>query len=148
MSLVNQIEQDLISALKSHDETQSSTLKLLKSAIKNKEIALGKELTDMDIQEIVVKEIKQRRDSITQYQQGGREDLVKKEQAELDILQNYLPEQLTEVEISKFVEEAIAKTNATSPSDMGKVMAALMPQVKGKADGSLVSQIVKEKLIV
>lgn len=146
MGLVNQIEQDLINALKSHDETKSSTLKLLKSAIKNKEIALGKDLEEAETQEIVAKEIKQRRDSIAQYQQGGRQDLVQKEQAELDILQSYLPEQLSEAKIIKLVDEAIAKTNAASPSDMGKIMAALMPLVKGKADGSLVSQIVKNML--
>lgn len=147
MSLASQIELELIDALKSHDETKSSTLKLLKSAIKNKEIAQGKELDDIATGEIVASQIKQRRDSIAQYKQGNRQDLALKEQAELDILQSYLPEQLSESEITRLVDEAITKSAATSPSDMGKVMAILMPQVKGKADGSLVSQIVKEKLM-
>lgn len=146
MSLIEQIESNLIAALKSHDEITSSTLRLLKSAIKNKEILLGKKLDEIDIQEIIGKEIKQRRDSIDQYQIAERDELVNKEQAELEILQKYLPKQLTEEEITQFVEKSITNTNATSMSDMGKVMAALMPDIKGKADGSLVSKIVKEKL--
>lgn len=146
MTLKQQINDSLIKALKNKDEVILSTLKLLKSAIKNKEIALGKELDDVIIGEIVAKEIKQRRDSIEQYQQGNRQDLAVKEQAELNILQSYLPEQLSELEIVKLVDEAITKSAAVNPSDMGKVMAILIPQVKGKADGSLVSRIVKEKL--
>ncbi|EKD56389.1 MAG: hypothetical protein ACD_58C00206G0008 [uncultured bacterium] len=148
MNLIEQINEDLIKALKAHDETTSSTLRLLKSAIKNKEIALSKTFQDEEVQDIIAKEIKQRRDSITQFELGERKDLADKEQSELIILQGYQPTQLTESEITKLVDEAIVSSGTTSPRDMGKVMAALIPLTKGKADGSLVSRIVKEKLAV
>ena len=96
---------------------------------------------------VVQKEAKQRRDSIEEFTKAGRQELADKEQKELEILQKYLPEQLSEEEIKKLVDEAISQTGASNISDMGKVMGALMPKIKGKADGSLVSKIVKESLI-
>lgn len=146
MSLAKQIDNDLISALKEKNEVELSTLRLLKSAIKNKEIATCKPADDSIIQEVIVKEIKQRRDSINQYQQGNRQNLADRETAELNILQKYLPKQMSEIKISQLLKEAISKTNAQNISQMGQVMAELMPQIKGQADPSLVSQMVKNKL--
>lgn len=146
MTLVEQIEADYLTALKSKDEKTVSILRMLKSALKNKEIALGKKLDETQISEVVFKEVKSRRDSILEYQKGGREDLAKKEQEEIEILAKYQPEMLSEVEVTKIIDETIKKIGATNPQDMGKVMSALMPQIKGKADGSLVSTLVKSKL--
>lgn len=146
MTLKQQIDLDLISALKSKDEIKSSSLRMLKSAIKNKEIALGKELPDNEIQEIISKEIKQRKDAKEQFLAGNRPELAQKEQAEAEILKSYLGQQLSESEITIIVQNTINKIGATTSQDMGKIMAILMPQVKGKADGSLVSKIVRDKL--
>lgn len=146
MNLKQQIDTDLISALKSKDEITSSSLRMLKSAIKNKEIALGKDLLDSETSEIISKEIKQRKDSAEQYSQGERKDLANKELEEIEILSKYLPKQMSETEIINLVKEAIEKTKASELKDIGKVMGVLMPQIKGKADGSLVSKIVKSKL--
>lgn len=146
MTLAEQIEADYLTALKSKDEKTVSILRMLKSALKNKEIALGKKLDETQISEVVFKEVKSRRDSILEYQKGGREDLAKKEQEEIEILAKYQPEMLSEVEVTKIIDETIKKIGATNPQDMGKVMSALMPQIKGKADGSLVSTLVKSKL--
>lgn len=146
MTLVEQIEADYLTALKSKDEKTVSILRMLKSALKNKEIALGKKLDETQISEVVFKEVKSRRDSILEYQKGGREDLAKKEQEEIEILAKYQPEMLSEIEVTKIIDETIKKIGATNPQDMGKIMSALMPQIKGKADGSLVSTLVKSKL--
>lgn len=146
MSLKEQIDKDFLEAYKSKDEAKSSVLRLLKSAIKNKEIALGKPLGDEDTLEVINKEVKQRRDSVEQYKTGNRPELAQKEEDESKILSHYLPEQMSEREVSEIIEKAIAKTNAQNMQDMGKVMGAIMPEVKGKADGSLVSKLVKEKL--
>ena len=106
----------------------------------------GYEATEEDVETILQKEAKQHRDSIDQFKNAGREDLVEKEEIELKILAAYLPEQMGEDEVKKLVQDAITQSGATSANDMGKVMAILMPQVKGKADGSLVSRIVRESL--
>jgi hypothetical protein len=146
MTLSEQIESDYLEALRAKNAPVLSTLRMLKSAIKNKEIALGKKADDTLLGELVTKEVKSRRDSINEYKKGNRQDLVDKEQAEIDILNKYLPKQLSEQEISDLVNKAVEQTKASGPQDMGKVMAALMPQLKGKADGSLVSSLVKSKL--
>ncbi|MCL5794780.1 MAG: GatB/YqeY domain-containing protein [Patescibacteria group bacterium] len=146
MTLLEQIETDYLLALKGKNEPVVSVLRMLKSAMKNKEIALGKKLDDTLISELVAKEVKSRQDSINEYKKGNRQDLVEKEQSEIEILKKYLPEQLSPNEVEKIIEETIKKVGANSPQDMGKVMAVLMPQLKGKADGSLVSSLVKSKL--
>ncbi|HEX7042817.1 MAG TPA: GatB/YqeY domain-containing protein [Patescibacteria group bacterium] len=107
----------------------------------------GYEATDEDVLFVINKEAKQRRDSISEFEKAGRQELVDKEKAELKILETYLPEQLSEEEIKKLVDEAVSSTGASSPSDMGKVMGALMPKTKGKADGNLVSRLVRDALI-
>ncbi|MDO8601499.1 MAG: GatB/YqeY domain-containing protein [bacterium] len=154
MSLKEKIHQDLIEALKSKEELKTSVLRLLSSSILNKEkdkrYKSGKAedvlLTDEEIIDVISSESKKRKEAIELYQKGGRPELAKKEKEEMEILQKYLPEQLGEEEIRKLVKEAVAKTGAKEQKDMGKVMAELMPKVKGKSDGSLVSKIVKESL--
>lgn len=146
MTLKEQIEKDFIEAYKAKDELKASTLRMIKSAIKNKEIVSGNELDESAVVDVVAKEIKQRRDSADEYKKGGRPELAEKEEKEINILKVYLPEQLSEEEITKIVESAIKKTGASSISDIGKVMSVVMPEVKGKSDGALVSKIVKDKL--
>lgn len=143
-----QLKEQLKQSMLAKDVLKTSVLRLLLSAINYYEINKGAsyEANDEDVMTIIQKEVKQRKDSIEQFQKAGRQDLVDKETKELEILQTYLPAQMDEDEIRKLVKEAIDQTNATTPVDMGKVMSALMPKVKGKADGGLVSKIVKELL--
>lgn len=147
MNLQKQINQDFISAMKNKETQKVSVLRMLKSALKNKEIELKKSLTDQEAGEIVVKEVKQRKDSIEEFTRGDRPELAQKEKSEITVLEKYMPKQLSEAEIGKIVDEAISKISACTPSDMGKVMAVIMPKLKEKVDGSLVSKMVKEKLI-
>lgn len=144
--LKEQIEKDLIEAMKAKDETKLLVLRSLKSAIKNSEIQKQTELKDEDILSVIQGQIKSRKDSIALYKQGGREELAEKEQIEIDILNTYLPEQMSEEEVKKLVQKAIEETGANTMQDMGKVMGTLMGQVKGKADPSMVSSIVKAEL--
>lgn len=147
--LKDQLREDLKKAMYAKDEVAVSTLRMLISAIGYYEIqkgGAGYVATDEDVDSVIQREVKQRRDAIEQFMSAGREDLVGKETKEMAILETYLPEQMSEDEIRKYVDEAISKTGASNSQDMGKVMGALMPIVKGKADGTLVSKIVKEKL--
>lgn len=146
MSLQNQLDQDLIEATKGNQPEVRDTLRLVKTAIKNKEIATGHPLSDEEIIEVVGKEVKQRQEATTAFTEGNRPELAAKEQAEIAILQKYLPEQLSEDAVHALVDQAVTQTGASNTADMGKVMAALMPKVKGKADGNLVSRLVREKL--
>lgn len=144
-----QLQENLKQSMLAKDSEKTSVLRMLLSALNYYEInkgGAGYEATDEDVVSVIQKEVKQRRDSIKQFKNAGRQDLVEKETKELEILQKYLPQQMGEEEIRKLVKEAIAQTQASSLQDMGKVMGALMPKVKGKADGSLVSKIVKEEL--
>lgn len=143
------IQDDLKAAMLAKDVERLSVIRMLKSAIQYHEIqkgGAGYEATDEDVLEVVGREIKKRRESIEMYKKGNRPELAEKEEAELAILQTYLPEQLSEDIVRTLVEEAVKQTGATTMQDMGKVMAALMPKVKGKADGNLVSTLVREKL--
>jgi hypothetical protein len=119
---------------------------MLKSAIKYREIELMKPLDDAGVEGVVATEIKRRRDSVEQYKAGNRQDLADKEAAEIAILQAYLPQQLTEAELRAKVEEAVKKVGAQGPKDMGAVMKALLPEVHGRAEGKLVSELVKARL--
>ena len=144
-----QLRDELKQSMLAKDSDKTNILRLLISAIGYYEIqkgGAGYEATEEDIQQVIQKEVKQRKDSIEQFTAANRIDLVEKEEKELQFLQSYMPEQMSEEEITKLVTEAIANAGATSPADMGKVMGILMPQTKGKADGSLVSRIVREKL--
>jgi uncharacterized protein YqeY len=143
------LQNELKSAMLAKNEGKKSTLRMLISAIGYYEIqkgGAGYEATDEDILAVIQKEAKQRKDAITQYNDGGRPELAAKEEKELKLLETYLPAQMGEEEIRILVKEAISTTGASSVQDMGKIMGALMPKVKGKADGSLVNKIVKEEL--
>jgi len=143
------LQEELRQSMLARDELKTSVLRMLLSAINYSEIekgGAGYEATDEDVLSVIQKEVKQRRDSIEEFKKGGRQELVDKETKELEILQTYLPEQMSEDEIRKSVEETISQTGAKSIRDMGRVMGALMPKLKGKADASLVSKIVRENL--
>jgi len=146
MSLKETIEADIISSMKSKNEEAVSVLRMLKSAIHNWEISSKKEPQDVDIVGVIQGQIKSRRDSIEMYKKGNRQELADKEQKEIDILTKYLPEQMDEVAVREIIKKAISETGVSSMQDMGKVMGKIMPEVKGKADGSMVSNIVKEEL--
>jgi hypothetical protein len=154
MNLKEKIQKDSIEAVKNKEELKSSVLRMLSAAVLNKEkekrYKSGEEkdvqLTDDEVIEVASSEAKKRKEAISEYEKGNRTDLAEKEKKELEILQKYLPEQLPEEEIKKLVKVAVEKTGAKDQKDMGKVMAELMPQIKGRADGSLVSKIVKELL--
>ncbi len=146
MTLKARIDTDLKAALRSGDEVRKTALRMLMAAVRNAEIAAQKELDDDGVIGLVQREIKQRRDSIEQFEKGGRADLVAKEQAEIAALEPYLPEQLSLDEIRAIAREVIASTGAAGPGDRGKVMGPLMGRVRGKADGKLVNQVVGELL--
>ena len=144
--IISKINQDSINALKDKDELKISTLRMLKSSLHNLEIEKQSELYDGDIFAVLQKEINQRNDSITQFKQAGRNELAEKEENEIKIISNYLPEQMGDEELIKIVESSIAKIGAKEMKDFGAVMKEIMPQVKGKATGDQVSAIVKQKL--
>ena len=147
--LRQKIQEELRQAMLARDALKTSVLRMLKSAITYYEIqkgGAGYEATDEDVLSVIQKEVKQRKDSIEQFQKAGREDLVDKETKELELLQKYLPEQMSENQIREIIQETIREMGATTVADMGKVMGVLMPKVKGKADGTLVSKIVREEL--
>ncbi|MGA2193165.1 MAG: GatB/YqeY domain-containing protein [Nitrospirota bacterium] len=146
MSIKERLSAELKEAMKAHDALKVSTLRLLNSSIKNKEIDTRKELDDEGVLAILSTAVKQRRESIEQYEKGGRMDLADKEKAELAIIQTYMPQQMGAEEVRALVKEAIAETGAAGAADIGKVMKALMPKVKGKADGRMVNELVKEML--
>lgn len=133
-------------AMKNKDEIKKDTITLLRSAILQVEKDNQKQLSEDEMLAIVSKEVKKRKESIADYEKANREDIVQKLKKEIEILSEYLPEQLSEEEIIKIVEVAINETGAASPRDMGKVMQAIRPKTNGKADGKVVSQIVREKL--
>ena len=143
--LKEQIDQNLKEALRSRDAVAADTLRMLKARIKNEEIAKGKEFGDEDIVSVIGSEVKRRKDSVVAYTEGGRPELAQKEQAEIDLLQKYLPEQLSEAEVSAIIDETLAGQSVAA-ADFGKAMGLLMPKLKGKADGSVISKILKEKL--
>ncbi len=146
MGLKERIMADMKEAMKAKDTVRLSTLRLLLSEIKNKEIDKRGELTDDEILAVIQKAVKQRRESIQQYKDGGREDLAEKEQKELEVLEAYLPQPLSEEELISLIDEVIKEVGATSMRDMGKVMREIMPKVRGRADGKLVNELVKKRL--
>ena len=146
MSLKDKLTEDLKQAMRQGDEQRRSTLRLVMAAIKNAEIEKRRELEEGELLAIIAKEAKQRRESIAEFERGGRQDLADREEAELQILLAYLPEQLSREEIEAQARQIIAEVGATSPAQMGQVMRRLMPLMQGKADGKLVSQVVKELL--
>jgi hypothetical protein len=146
MALREKLDEDLKSAMRAKDSLRMNTVRALKSAVKYREIELMKPLDDAGILGVMATEIKRRRDSVEQYRAGNRADLADKEEAEIKILQEFLPQQLTPAEVEAKVVEAIAKVGAQGPKDMGAVMKALLPDVQGRADGKVVSELVKQRL--
>lgn len=138
--------RELKEAMKNKDDLRKNTITLLRSAILQVEKDTQKELNEEEMISIVSKEVKKRKDSIADYEKAGREDIIENLKKEIEILSKYLPEQLSKEEIVQLVQNAIVEVNATSPKDMGKVMQNLRPKTNGKADGKLVSEIVREKL--
>jgi len=147
MSLTKQIVADLTTAMKAQDANRTSTLRMVKAAMMNRQIEKGSELDDDDMQKLLRSLVKQRRDSIEQYEKAGRQELVDKEKAEIEVIETYLPQAASRDEIEQAVAAAIAETGASSMKDMGKVMKAAQAALAGKnADGRLVSEVVKAKL--
>jgi uncharacterized protein YqeY len=146
MALKDQLDAELKTAMREKDQVKLSTVRMLKSAVKYREIELMKPLDDAGVQAVIASEIKRRRDSVEQYRGGGREDLAGKEEAEIAVLQGWLPAQLSPEELAKVVDAVIARVGAQGPKDMGKVMKELLPEVQGKAEGKAVSELVKQKL--
>jgi uncharacterized protein YqeY len=147
MTLNKQIVADLTAAMKAQDANRTSTLRMVKAAMMNRQIEKGSELDDDDMQKLLRSLVKQRRDSIEQYEKAGRQELVDKEKAEIEVIETYLPQAASPDEIEQAVAAAIAETGATSMRDMGKVMKTVQAALAGKnADGKLVSDVVKAKL--
>lgn len=148
MSLKEQIYTDLTEAMKAKDELKTSALRMLKAEIMKFEVSGGpkKDATDEDVTSVIQKQVKQRKDSEEQFRAGDRAEMANKEAKEAEILMAYLPEQMSEDEVRTIIKEGIASSGAVSKADMGKVMGAIMPKLKGKADGKLVNQIVMELL--
>lgn len=146
--LKERINADLMAAMKNKEETKVSVLRMLKAAIMKFEVAgeKKKQATDEDTLQIINKEVKQRKDSVDAYKKGARGDLAEKEEAEMKILQFYLPAQMNEEELKAVITQVITQSGAISKGDFGKTMGAVMAQVKGKADGQLVSRLVGEML--
>ncbi len=147
MSLKDQIITDMTAAMKAKDAARTSTLRMMKAAIMNREKEGGGAVTDEDVLKLLRSQVKQRRDSVEQYQKAGRQELVDKETAEIAVIESYLPQAASEAEIEQAVSDAIAETGATSMKEMGAVMKVVMPKLAGKnADGRAVSEMVKKKL--
>jgi uncharacterized protein YqeY len=146
MSLKDQIEEDFKDAMKEQDKAKMSVLRMLKSALQSKEKEEGTELDDEEIVQVLSKEAKNRRESIEQYEDGDRPELAEKEKKELDVIEQYLPDPLDEDELEDLIDEVIEDVGASDMSDMGEVMGRVMPEVRGRADGDLVNEKVRERL--
>ncbi len=146
MSLKEKLMEDLKDSMKSKDKIRKDTITMVRAAIKQKEVDERRELSDDDILDIIAKQLKEKRMAIEEFKKGQRDDLVKLTEQEIDILLNYLPEQLTEEEVEKIVLETIKEVNAKSIKDIGIIMKAVMPKVKGRTDGNIVNKIVRKIL--
>lgn len=146
MSLMDRLYDDMKTAMKNKDKSKLSVIRMLISSVKYAEIEKKSSLSDDQIIDVLSREIKQRRDSLQEFEKANRTDLVEKTKEELIIIQDYLPEQLTEEEVKKIVQETVQEIGAKDKSEMGKVMSAVMPKVKGKADGKMINKLVMEIL--
>lgn len=146
MSLANKLMEDLKSSMKNKDTIRKNTITMVRAAIKQKEVDERKSLTDEEIIEIISKQLKEKRIAIEEFNKGSRPDLVKLTEDEIDILLEYLPKQLTEAEVEEIVIETIKEINASSMKDIGKLMKAVMPKVKGRTDGNIVNRVAKKIL--
>ncbi len=146
MSLEERLVEEMKGALKSNEKLRLSTIRMIRSTIKNKEIELRKPLDDETIQKVIQGMVRKGEESLEQFKLGGRMDLVEKESKEIEILKSFLPQSLTHEEILKIIDQTIEETQSTSLKDLGRVMKSVMPKLQGKADGKLVNQLVKERL--
>ena len=146
MPFKEQLNADLKTAMKEKAQTRLTTIRQIRATVTNREIELHKELDEAEVVQVITTLVKQHKDSIEQFANGGRDDLVAKEEAELRVLEAYLPKQLSEAELRVVVQEAIRALNATSIKEMGAVMKSVMSQVQGQADGKLINQLVKQFL--
>jgi uncharacterized protein YqeY len=148
MTLKKKMDQEMILAAKARDKIRLSALRMLKSGLHNREIDLKRELSEAEFLQLLSAMVKQRKESIEQFDKGGRTDLVEKEEAELKVIQEFMPTQMSEAEVDAIIADAIRETGAAGVRDMGKVMKVLMPKVIGKADGKTVGEKVKLRLSV
>lgn len=146
MTLKGRLQQDLLQAVRDHAEQRKSAIRLVRAAILNEEIARQHELSDEEILEVIAKEIKQHRESLSEFEKANRADLVAEEKAQLEVLLSYLPPQMSREEIVLAAQQAIAEAKATRLEHLGQVMRILMPRLRGRANGSEVNQIVRELL--
>jgi hypothetical protein len=146
MSLEERLVEEMKQAMKSNDKLRLSTIRMIRSGLKNKEIELRKKLEDEDILKVIQVLVRKGEESVEQFQTGGRMDLVEKEKREIEILKSFLPQPLSHEEILKVIDQSIQETQASSPKDIGKVMKSVIPKIGGKADGKLINQLVKERL--
>lgn len=146
VSLLSTLNEDMKTAMKAKDKETLQVVRMLKAAIQNEQIKIGRDLNGEEELTVLSREMKQRRDSLSEFEKAERDDLAEKVKSEIIIVEKYMAEQLSEEEIRQIVAGAIAKTGATSPKEFGKVMGVVMPQVKGKADGNQVNAVVKELL--
>jgi hypothetical protein len=146
MTLLERIESAMRDAMRARDEQRTSTLRMAMAAAQNQRIARGRDLADDEVVDVLTKQVKQRRESIAMYRDAGREERAAAEEAEAAILAEFLPEQLDDAEIEAMARAAIAETGASSPTDLGRVMGRLSPQTRGRADGRVVSEVVRRLL--
>lgn len=144
--IADRLSEEIRKAMKAGDRTRLQTLRLLATSVRNREVELGRDLTEEDLVVVATREVKRRKEAAEAYERGGRPELAEKERAEEAVLEAYLPEQLTEEEIRAAVEEAIAATGASGPGDLGKVMGRVMGRLKARVDGSEVNRLVRERL--
>ncbi|MEY4479610.1 MAG: hypothetical protein RLZZ267_288 [Bacillota bacterium] len=146
MSLAERLNEDMKAAMKSGEKFKLSVIRMIRASLKNIEIDQRRELTEQDVLDVLNREVKQRKDAAIDFEKAGRDDLVEQLNKELEVILDYLPQQLTEEEIKAIVEQTIAEVGVSSKAEMGKLMGALMPKVKGLADGKLVNTIVQQSL--
>jgi len=146
MSLEERLFDEMKQAMRSNDKLRLSTIRMIRSAVKNKEIELRKKLDDGSVMQVIQGMVRKGEESIEQFRAGGRMDLVEKEQQEIETLKSFLPQPLSQEEILKIIDQSIEETQASSLKDLGKVMKSVMPKLEGKANGKLINQLVKEKL--
>lgn len=146
MNIVERLNQDMKQAMKEKDKDSLSVIRMVKASLQNESIKLNKDLSNDEILAVVSRELKQRKDSLQEFENAGRQDLVDGLKREIIVIEKYLPEPLTEEELDSVIDETIAEVNASSKAEMGKVMNAVMPKVRGRADGSLISKKVQMKL--
>ena len=147
MNLSERLNEDMKALMKSGDKFALTVVRMIRSAVKNAEIDARKALDDEEVMDILTREVKQRRDALQEFEKAGRQDLVDQAKAELEVIQRYMPQPLTDEELTGIVQETIQEVGASSKADMGKVMSALMPKVKGRADGKQVNAAVQRLLV-